>query len=68
MVAAALVALQVGSNAGRDALFLTHFSVTTLPWFVAAAAALSLPAAIASGRLLARLGPVKVLAAASEDE
>ena len=39
-VAAALVAEQVASNAGRDALFLTHFDVTTLPWFVAAAAAL----------------------------
>ncbi len=61
IVAAALVAQQVASNAGRDALFLTHFDVTTLPWFVAAAAALSLPAAIASGRLLARLGPVRVV-------
>lgn len=61
IVAAALVAQQVASNAGRDALFLTHFDVTTLPWFVAGAAALSLPAAIASGRLLARLGPVKVV-------
>ena len=61
IVAAALVAQQVASNAGRDALFLTHFDVTTLPWFVAGAAALSLPAAVASGRLLARLGPVRVL-------
>ena len=61
VVAAALVAQQVASNAGRDALFLTHFDVTTLPWFVAAAAALSLPAALASGRLLARQGPVKVV-------
>ena len=60
-VAAALVAQQVASNAGRDALFLTHFDVTTLPWFTAAAAALSLPAAIGSGRLLARLGPVRVV-------
>jgi hypothetical protein len=51
VVAAALVAQQVASSAGRDALFLTHFEVTTLPWFVAAAAALSLPAALASGRL-----------------
>lgn len=39
IVAAALVAQQVASNAGRDALFLTHFDVTTLPWFVAGAAA-----------------------------
>ena len=61
IVAAALVAQQVASNAGRDALFLTHFSVTTLPWFVAGAAALSLPAAVASGWLMARLGPVKVV-------
>lgn len=60
-MAAALVAQQVASNAGRDALFLTHFEVTTLPWFVAGAAALSLPAALASGRLLARLSPVRVV-------
>ena len=60
-VAAALVAQQVASNAGRDALFLTHFDVTALPWFTAAAAALSLPAAIPSGRLLASLGPVRVV-------
>ncbi len=61
MVAVALVAEQVASNAGRDALFLTHFDVTTLPWFAAAAAALALPAAVGSGRLLARLGPMRVV-------
>ena len=36
LTAAFVLAQQVGSNALRDALFLSWFPVTTLPWFVAA--------------------------------
>src|SRR5262245_31643141 len=61
LTAAALVAVQVGSNAARDALFLSFFPVTVLPYFVAASAVLSVPAAQASGRLLARFGPARVV-------
>jgi ATP:ADP antiporter, AAA family len=60
ITAAAIVAQQVGSNASRDALFLSHFAVTTLPYFVAAAALLSIPAARWSGRLLVRFGPRRI--------
>jgi ATP:ADP antiporter, AAA family len=61
IVAAGIVAQAVAGNAGRDALFLTHYPVTALPYFVAGAALLSLPAAQVSGRLLARLGPGRLV-------
>ncbi len=59
LTAAALIAQQVASNALRDALFLTWFQVTTLPYFMAAGAVLAIPAAESSGRLLARFGPAR---------
>ena len=58
--AAALVAQQVGSNAIRDGLLLSHFPVTAVPWFVGAAAVLAVPASHSSGRLLLRFGPGRV--------
>ena len=61
VTAAALIAQQVASNAVRDALFLTWFPVTSLPYAMIAAAALSIPAAESSGRLLARFGPAGVV-------
>jgi hypothetical protein len=51
----------VGANAIRDGLFLSHFPVATLPYFMAGAAILALPAAQLSGRLLARLGPARIV-------
>jgi hypothetical protein len=59
LTAGALIAQQVASNALRDALFLTWFEVTTLPYFMAAGAVLAIPAAESSGRLLARFGPAR---------
>src|SRR5215207_5552490 len=59
--AAALIAQQVASNAIRDALFLTWFPVTSLPYFMGAGAVLAIPAAAASGRLLSRFGPARVV-------
>jgi hypothetical protein len=61
LTAAALIAQQVASNAVRDALFLTWFEITSLPYFMAAAAVLAIPAAESSGRLLARFGPARVV-------
>lgn len=57
LAAATLIAQQVGSNAIRDGLVLTWFPVTALPYFMAGAAVLSIPAALYSGRLMVRLGP-----------
>jgi len=61
--AAALIAHQVGSNALRDGLFLSLFPVSALPYFMAGAAILALPAAHFSGTLLTRFGPNRVLPA-----
>ena len=60
VIAAALIAQQVGSNAIRDGLFLSLFSVQSLPYFMAGAAVLAIFATQFSGRLLARLGPVRI--------
>ena len=60
LTATALIAQQVGSNAIRDGLFLSLFSVQRLPYFMAGAAVLAIVAAQFSGHLLARLGPGRV--------
>jgi len=60
MTATALIAQQVGANAIRDGLFLSVFPVQSLPYFMAGAAVLAILAAQVSGRLLTRLGPVRV--------
>ena len=44
----------------RDGLFLSLFPVQSLPYFMAGAAVLAIVASHLSGRLLARLGPVRV--------
>ena len=61
LTAAVLIAQQVGSNAIRDGLFLSWFPVTSLPYFIAGAAVLSIPAAQSSGRFLARFSPARVV-------
>jgi len=61
LIAAALIAQQVGSNAMRDGLFLSLFAVSTLPFLMGAAAVLALPAAQVSGRVLTRFGPIRVV-------
>jgi hypothetical protein len=61
LTAAALIAQQVGANAIRDGLFLSFFAVQSLPYFMAGAAVLAILAAQASGRLLTRFGPVRMV-------
>src|SRR4051794_25749308 len=58
---AALIAHQVAGKAARDALFLTSFSVSSLPAVMAVGAGLSLVAALWMSRLLARFSPAAVL-------
>jgi hypothetical protein len=61
LIAAVLIAQQVASNAVRDALVLTWFHVTSLPYFMVAAAVMAIPAAEFSGRVLTRFGPARVV-------
>ena len=61
LTAAALIAQQVGGNAIRDGLFLSHFPVQSLPYFMGGAALLAIGGAQLSGRLLARVGPVRLV-------
>ena len=60
LTATALIAQQVGANAIRDGLLLSLFPVQSLPYFMAGAAVLAIVATQFSGRLLSRLGPVRV--------
>jgi hypothetical protein len=59
LTAAALIAQQVAANAIRDGLFLSLFSVQSLPYFMVGAAVLAIVAAQFTGALLTRLGPVQ---------
>jgi len=58
--AAILIAQQVASNACRDGLLLSTYPVSALPYFIAGASLVAIPAAHASGRLLARYGPARL--------
>ena len=60
VTAAILIAGQVGSNACRDGLLLSSYPVTALPYFIAGASLVAIPAAHTSGRLLARYGPARI--------
>jgi hypothetical protein len=55
-----LIAQQVASNACRDGLLLSSYPVTALPYFIAGASLVAIPAAHTSGRLLARYGPARI--------
>lgn len=64
-LASGLILLQqVGSKAARDALFLTHFPARELPKIMAGAALVSLVVVLLSARVMARIGPVRLLPAA----
>ncbi|HUS32984.1 MAG TPA: hypothetical protein VMZ53_30990 [Kofleriaceae bacterium] len=58
---AALIAYQVAGKAARDALFLTSFSVSSLPGVMAIGAVLSLVSALWMSRLLTRYSPAVIL-------
>ena len=60
-VSGLMIAFQVAGRATRDALYLSHFSVTSLPRMVAVAAVISLVAALAMSRVLGRFGPGRLV-------
>jgi hypothetical protein len=62
--AALLMAQFVGGRAARDALYLSHMPVETLPAVVLASALTSVVLALAWSRLLARIAPERFLVAA----
>ena len=62
LLAAALVGQQVAAKAIRDALFLSNFQVTSLPWAMLAAALLSIGAAFLFSRAMSGASPSRVMA------
>ena len=64
LAAAALVAHQVAGRATRDALFLSHFPVESLPIAIAVASAASIVGVLAFTRALLRYSPARAVPAA----
>ncbi len=64
LTAVVIIAHQVAGKATRDALFLTHYSITDLPKAVILGAVCSILAVLAMSRLLPRRGPVSIVPAA----
>ncbi len=58
-----MIAQQVASKALRDALFLEHFPVSSLPVMMIAAALLSLGMVVGISRLMARFSPTRLVPA-----
>ncbi len=61
VAAALLVGPQIASKATRDALFLSSFDVSALPYMTAGAAVASLLATLAFSRALSRVAPARLL-------
>jgi AAA family ATP:ADP antiporter len=61
VASAAMIAQQVAGKATRDALFLSHFSVKTLPAMMGVSAIASLAAALWLSRMMLRHTPAKVV-------
>jgi hypothetical protein len=61
LAATVMIAHQVAGKATRDALFLSNFDVTNLPKVVIAAAIASLISVLIMSRLLARIGPFRLI-------
>ena len=55
--AAVMTAYHVAARSSRDALFLSRFDLSWLPWMSAIAAALSIIAALEAGRRMQATGP-----------
>lgn len=59
--AGAMVAQQVGLKAARDTIFLSSFSVASLPSMLAASAIVSIVFVVLASRVMARVGPVRLM-------
>ncbi len=62
-IAVSVIASFVAGKAARDAIFLASFDVTMLPALSGISAALSLPLVIYAGRLMAKVGPARLVPA-----
>jgi hypothetical protein len=56
-----VVAGFVAGKAARDAILLSNFDIKTLPIFIAISAAIALPIILATGKLMARFGPARLM-------
>lgn len=61
LTAVVMIAHQVGGKATRDALFLSNFDVTALPYMFIGSSLFSLAMVILFSRLLTRLGPASLV-------
>ncbi len=61
IASAAMIAQQVAGKAARDAMYLSNFSVKTLPLMMAVSAVLSLGAVLLFSRVMTRHSPAKVV-------
>jgi ATP/ADP translocase len=61
VTAFAMIAHQVGGKAARDALFLSSFEVSSLPYMIMASAVVSIVVALASSRLMSAMTPANVM-------
>ena len=61
VTAAAMIGYQVAAKATRDALFLSSFDFSALPIMMIASAVLSIALAGLTSRIMARLGPARVI-------
>lgn len=59
--AGAMVAQQVGLKAARDTIFLSSFSVTSLPIMLAASALVSIGFVLLASRVMTRVGPARLV-------
>ena len=65
LLAAAVIAQQVGSKAVRDGLFLAEVSAAALPRVMLLGALLSVPVVLVTASLMSRIGPRRLAAALS---
>ena len=61
LCAGAMVAQQVGLKAARDTIFLSSFSVTSLPIMLAASALVSIGFVLLASRVMTRVGPARLV-------
>ncbi|MFB3062278.1 MAG: hypothetical protein ACE10C_13010, partial [Candidatus Binatia bacterium] len=61
LVAATMIANQVGGRATRDALFFSNFDITALPIMLMGTAFFSIAAVLVFSRAMSRLGPQRLV-------
>lgn len=60
-----VIASFVAGKAARDATLLARFDIKLLPIFIAISSVVSLPVILVAGRLMARMGPARLIPAAN---